>query len=521
MRALVLSLTRFGDLLQTQPVFSGLKARGCETGLVCLENFAQAAGLLTDVDRVAPLRGAGLLAALDADWRGGLAELERFLSGLRSDFAPDLVVNLTPSLSARLLARSLGGAEVRGFAVDEFGFNADTSAWAAFLQLAATERGASPFNVVDLFLRAAGLRGPGSPLALAPDDAQARQEADVLLAGALPDAAHKGFVAVQLGASEERRRWPAASFARTAQELYRRRGLAAMLLGSGQERPLAERFKALAPDLPCADLVGRTGLKELAAALRRADLLVTNDTGTMHLGAGLGLPVVAVFLATAQPWDTGPYRPGCLCLEPDTDCHPCAFGQDCRKGEMCRGLVPAEAAVSCAESLLDGRRPEAVAGARIWGTEFDAEGMLTLRSFSGHGDSGRAAFIRWQRWFYRRFLDGEPLDQDRPPDAAPPPDARQELANILAQAHDLLLLVTGQAALLRRDPRPSVKSKFIAAARRIQGVLAADPRLSVLGGLWHFELERSAQDLAGITAAAERYRDLMRALCRSLGRHVG
>ena len=48
----------------------------------------------------------------------------------------------------------------------------------------------------------------------------------------------------------------------------------------------------------------------LAAVLRQSRLIVTNDTGTMHLAAGLGVPVLALFLATAQPWDTGPYREG-------------------------------------------------------------------------------------------------------------------------------------------------------------------------------------------------------------------
>lgn len=48
-----------------------------------------------------------------------------------------------------------------------------------------------------------------------------------------------------------------------------------------------------------------------ARSCRRAfrnGMLITNDTGTMHLAAGLNLPILAIFLATAQPWDTGPYQ---------------------------------------------------------------------------------------------------------------------------------------------------------------------------------------------------------------------
>jgi ADP-heptose:LPS heptosyltransferase len=65
MRTLVINLTRFGDLLQTQPVLSGFKAAGHEVGLVCLENFMPASTLLKDVDRAYGLPGAKFLAALD------------------------------------------------------------------------------------------------------------------------------------------------------------------------------------------------------------------------------------------------------------------------------------------------------------------------------------------------------------------------------------------------------------------------------------------------------------------------
>jgi hypothetical protein len=118
-----------------------------------------------------------------------------------------------------------------------------------------------------------------------------------------------------------------AAFVRAGRVLWSEDGRMPVLLGTASEGHLAREFLEEA-DYPCVDLTGQTDLQTLAAVLTRMDLLLTNDTGTMHLAAGLGVPVAAVFLATAQPFDTGPYLEGSLSLEPDLPCHPCSFGSE-------------------------------------------------------------------------------------------------------------------------------------------------------------------------------------------------
>ena len=514
MNVLVLSLTRFGDLLQTQPVFSGLKAQGHSTGLVCLENFAGAAVLLRDLDQTLPLRGARFLANLErGDWRGSLGALGGFLDEVRRTFPPDLLVNLTPSLSARLLVRALGAPEVRGFCVDPFGFNDDTSDWAAFLQLASTQRGQSPFNVVDLFRRAAGLTAPGTPLDLLPPSDQDRAWARDLLRSLEPAGGAKGYAAFQLGASEDRRRWPVEHFAELGARLWQEQGRLPVLLGSAQEQGLAERFRQAAPDLPCADLTGRTNLGQLAAALSCCDVLVTNDTGTMHLAAGLGLPLAAIFLATAQPVDTGPYRPGCLCLEPDLDCHPCAFGQDCGRGEECRRTVSVEAVLACVQGLLEpGRGLGKTPGARVWRTVLDGEGFLDLEPLSGHGDTDRIRWLTAQRRCYRRFLDGLDPEPWTGPCPLTEPAAAASTRAALEKAAGLLQLLEQQLLLLQRDPRQTLKAKFLTNCRLLQGILGDEPRLSVLGALWLFQSQQAARELPALDRLIRRFGLLVRSL---------
>src|SRR5262249_11548499 len=116
------------------------------------------------------------------------------------------------------------------------------------------------------------------------------------------------LIAMQLGASRPVRRWPVASFVALGRELRARLGARPLLSGGGADRAVAEEVAAgLGP--PVIDACGRTSVAELGALLERADVLVTSDTGPMHMAVAVGTPVVALFFGPALPVDTGPYAP--------------------------------------------------------------------------------------------------------------------------------------------------------------------------------------------------------------------
>jgi len=516
MNTLVVNLTRFGDLLQTQPVFSGLAGRGDRTGLVCLENFAPAASLLRDVGSVYAVPGARLLAELDQGWPRALGGCLEFADRVRGGFAPDRVINLTASLPARLLARTLSSGPVLGFGLDEFGYGAYSTAWAAFLEATSSHRGSSPFNLVDLFRRAAHLEDDRPVYRLADPTPEALATVRDLLAGQGVGESTP-LVGFQLGASAAMRQWPVESFAALGRGLAGRHGLTPVLLGAGSEAPLAREF-ASSFGAPHADLVGRTGLAELAAAVSRLRLLVTNDTGTMHLAAGLGVPVLALFLATAQPWDTGPYLEGSCCLEPDMDCHPCAFGRPCPIGWACREAVGPEAALAYVEGWLEqGAWPRLPGqGVRAWACVRGSDGFMGLASLSGHDDGERAVWIGVQRLAWRRFLDGLPPafagnEADRLPDPF-----RSRLHAALSQASGLLELLSQQARVLASQPRPAVRSKFMATWQRLHAVFAAEPGLCALAHLWLHLSQDEGQDITRFTSFSLSVSRLVHALASLL-----
>lgn len=512
MNVLIINLTRFGDLIQTQPVISGYASLGHRVGLVCLENFASAASMLDGVSEVFPFPGAGLLSKLDSDWRDAVRDATEFKAGVLQSFPPDRTINLTPSVSSRLLAHDLTpeSGEAVGFSVDDFGFNADTSGWAAFLQLAGGDRAASPFNICDIFRRTAGLRDEGNSLALAKPDEQSLSRAKQLLADNAPSGG-RGYVALQMGASEDRRRWPVEYFVKTAEMMWERDRLVPVLLGTKNEAHLGERFLSMT-NCPAIDCMGKTSLTELGGVLSLCRALLTNDTGTMHLAAGLGVPLCGVFLATAQPGDTGPYRAGNICLEPDMDCHPCEFGKPCPYEHACRRAVTPEVMDACLRALVDGGEPETMDGARVWRTRTGADGFMELESLSGHDASDRSLWMALQRTYYLPFLDGESLPASTGLGGKISREVGAEISKTLTAGHDMLFLLTQQGLLLARNPREQAKAKFLASWQRFQNILSSSKHLNILGMLWMFESQRGGDDLGALLDMTERYRQLFSSL---------
>ena len=117
------------------------------------------------------------------------------------------------------------------------------------------------------------------------------------------------LVSVVPGARWETKRWPVEHFAVIIAKAKRHFGFSTVILGSPAERPLAKRLEHLLrkfiPAARIENLAGGTNLKQLAAVLKGADLLLTNDSGPMHFAAGLGTPVLGIFTCT-DPVRSGP-----------------------------------------------------------------------------------------------------------------------------------------------------------------------------------------------------------------------
>ncbi len=134
------------------------------------------------------------------------------------------------------------------------------------------------------------------------------------------------WLAINPGARWDNKRWPATHFAELVRQLAASDArLRFALLGGSGDWQLTETIRRAEPGR-CENFAGRTALPELIEVLRRCDLLVTNDTGPMHLAAALRKPVVSLFGPT-RPDQTGPYGQTHLALTRPLPCAPCMKGR--------------------------------------------------------------------------------------------------------------------------------------------------------------------------------------------------
>jgi lipopolysaccharide heptosyltransferase II len=155
-------------------------------------------------------------------------------------------------------------------------------------------------HVTEVYLALAGAIGaepgpPERPAIAVPGGG--REEASRALAGAGVDLA-RGYVAVNPNASPLclERRWPAEYFAELADRMIERCGAQVVYVGSPSEREYAEHVRGLSRRADAVkNLAGSTSLEGAIGILRGARLVVTNDSGLLHLAAAVGAPVVALF----------------------------------------------------------------------------------------------------------------------------------------------------------------------------------------------------------------------------------
>lgn len=210
-----------------------------------------------------------------------------------------------------------------------------------------------------------------------------------------------------LGASEAAKRPVPEFWAGLASALHAR-GHTPVLLGGPGEVDTGRRVAALS-DIPLDNRCGRYSLRELAGAMNGLDLLVTPDTGPMHLAAWTGLPVLNLSMGNVQPWETGPYQPGHWVLRADMDCARGCWACSRTRLHCHDPFEPDRIAAFAAGLLRRWDAPDRVGrmapeGLRLYRTGRDADGLYDLIRMDGHHpdpDDLLAEF--WKQWFGGRF----------------------------------------------------------------------------------------------------------------------
>ncbi|MEO6054446.1 MAG: lipopolysaccharide heptosyltransferase II [Chthoniobacterales bacterium] len=139
------------------------------------------------------------------------------------------------------------------------------------------------------------------------------------------------------------KRWPAERFAETIRTVSEKLPVKWTIVGTRGDMAVAEEIAKQCPNAALENKAGTTSLAELIAFLKTLHLLITNDTGTMHLAAYLGVPTISIFGST-EPILTGPIGPNQQVVRHQVECSPC-FLRECPIDFRCmKAVEPAEIA---------------------------------------------------------------------------------------------------------------------------------------------------------------------------------
>ncbi len=380
---LVIQLARFGDLIQTKRLLATLCARPNVSVHLCLDKSLEPLARLVYPDVTlhpviahgTGLRGSEAIRSILLDNRRAFANLKSI------DF--DTVYNLNFSGLNFRLAALFDPDCVEGYAWKDG--QELIGLWPSMAMRWSGQRRIG-INLMDFW-------GGYCPDMIPPTSVN-------------PTASpHGGGIGVVLAGRESRRSLPAPLLAQVASILAQKgKAEKIYLLGSTNEAAVGQGvLKQLPPSVQgnTRNLAGRTDWAGLVDLVGQLDLLLTPDTGTMHLAAHLGTPVVACFLSSAWCFETGPYGVGHTVYQAITDCSPCLETVPCNFDMACLGGF---AAPNFQRYLVTGKTEHLPKNMTAFTSAFDALGQVYEPVAGNDADAEtRNCF----RTFIHQYLSGD------------------------------------------------------------------------------------------------------------------
>ncbi len=317
MRVLVVQTTRMGDVIQTTPLIRRIRAQHPDAHIaVMVRRMGKTiAEHNPDINEVIVYDEDELYVDMRSrDSERLLKAYETADARVQSlrDARFDVAYNVTHSIASAMLLKLAEIPEVIGAHLSDDWQFVLRGAWTTYFFTSVFSREYNDLNLCDISRQFAHDAPPSQELVFEVGEEDRAYARDLLRANGVEAG---GFVAcMQLGASETNKRWAERRFAELAALLKAQYGATIFLVGVEEEAPLGEAFAEHAPGL-AVPLFGKTSIPQLAALLEQSSILVTNDTGTMHLAAAVGCPVTLVSVGHVHYRETGPYGEGHCAIE--------------------------------------------------------------------------------------------------------------------------------------------------------------------------------------------------------------
>jgi ADP-heptose:LPS heptosyltransferase len=409
-KVLLVNITRLGDMLQATPTIAGIKRENpdCHTTVLVEKQFADICHILPNIDRVVAIDLGFTCRSLAAE-QSGVIDAYQYVSGLVEELRDesfDYCLNMSSSAYTALLLKLLKIPRTGGWTADEEGYRVIESDWARLFATSVhyQNRQYNSLNLVDVFRCSADVEDhPQKLLVNIESDAERYAQEMIRNAGFTN---YGPLIAVQAGASQAKRQWSPALFIEMVKILDKEYNARVILTGSPKELSIVQPILDGCNSPNVFSAVGKTSIPQLAALLKECEVLVTGDTGPMHISVAAGTPVVAMFLASAYGFETGPYSAGNIVLQPVIGCGPCNPNKPCSRPDCHETISPrliAELAVARAAGEVThvSREQADPRQVVVYRSVFDQYGFCDLKPINTpEGDS----FTRFRNAYRKLWL---------------------------------------------------------------------------------------------------------------------
>ncbi len=322
----IVNTLRYGDILQTLPLIYNLKHNDFEIDYFIDERFSNIKEIITGVNFI-PLPLVKWTDYFSISPHFALEKVKKEIKYYTQN-EYSYVINLSHSRSSAILLSFFKGKK-KGFVINERGIFIIKNKWLRYLFVGALCRLLNPFNLVDTYLKIFNFNGYEFL-----KNQHLLGEKEFYLP-------KKKYIGFQLGASKEHKRWKSHYFGKLA-SLLSKKDYNILLLGTENEKELLPEFyQGFEGDREkIINLMGKTSLSELVNVLKKITLLITNDTGTMHIAAFLNKKIITIDSGPIFYTETAPYTENAYIVAPSLSCYPCEFYEECINPKCRESITP-------------------------------------------------------------------------------------------------------------------------------------------------------------------------------------
>lgn len=333
-----------GDLIQSTALFKKVKLIYPESHVKLLisKEFSEIGPFLPFVDEIKAVDITGLseiLKSVNFQFNHTVLEAVRSIFNGVLDVKYDLAVNLSHDEFSVYFLYILNSLKNVGISITREGSIISNDKMIAYMFSAVKNRKVSVLNLVDIYERTVGekikphvnkifLDTEKSILPLLLKE-RGVEEDDIVISFAI-------------GASTELKKWRYDYFAGLAKMLIEKDWkIKIVLLGAGYDAEAGGFIEKIVGDARLINLTGKTSVSDLVSIVERSNLLITHDTGTMHIGVATGTKLIVIYTGNVGFLETGPYAEGNILVVPDIGCFPCDFNLKCLN-PVCKDLIKPE-----------------------------------------------------------------------------------------------------------------------------------------------------------------------------------